>query len=102
MTTTVQFLDRLRNLGVVLTADGDRLRLSAPKNTLTPEIREELTRQKAEILRLLAAGRSDPEIAAALFVSPRTVEWHVANLYRKFELHSRAAVAAQAVRLGIA
>jgi non-specific serine/threonine protein kinase len=60
-----------------------------------------LSPREAEILRLLAAGHSDPEIAAALFVSPRTVEWHVANLYRKFELHSRAAVAAQAVRLGI-
>jgi DNA-binding CsgD family transcriptional regulator len=61
-----------------------------------------LSPREAEVLRLLAAGQSDPEIAAALFVSPRTVEWHVANLYRKFDLHSRAAVAAQAVRLGIA
>ena len=71
---------------------GDRVRLPGGA-VLSP--------REAEILRLLASGHSDPEIAEALFISPRTVEWHVANLYRKFDLHSRASVAAQAVRFGL-
>ena len=61
-----------------------------------------LTAREAEILRLLAEGRSDPEIAAALFLSPRTVQWHVANLLRKLGLPSRAAAAAHAARHGLA
>jgi predicted ATPase/DNA-binding CsgD family transcriptional regulator len=60
-----------------------------------------LSPRELEVLRLVAEGRSDPEIAAALFVSPRTVEWHVANLFRKFGLHSRAAIAAHAARHGL-
>jgi DNA-binding NarL/FixJ family response regulator len=61
-----------------------------------------LTPREQEVLRLLAEGRSDPEIAAALFVSRRTVATHVANLFRKLGVHSRAAASACAVRAGIA
>jgi predicted ATPase/DNA-binding CsgD family transcriptional regulator len=57
-----------------------------------------LTSREQEVLRLLVDGLSDQEIAAALFISPRTAQWHVANLYRKLELRSRAAVAAYATR----
>jgi predicted ATPase/DNA-binding CsgD family transcriptional regulator len=62
----------------------------------------QLTPREREVLRLLAEGRSDPEIAAALFVSRRTVATHVANLFRKLGVHSRAAASACAVRAGIA
>jgi DNA-binding NarL/FixJ family response regulator len=51
---------------------------------------------------LLAAGRSDKEIAAALFVSRRTAATHVAAILRKLGLSSRAAAAAHAVRHGLA
>jgi DNA-binding NarL/FixJ family response regulator len=61
-----------------------------------------LTRREQDVLRLLADGRSDPEIAAALFVSRRTVATHVANIFRKLGVHSRAAASAYAVREGIA
>jgi predicted ATPase/DNA-binding CsgD family transcriptional regulator len=60
-----------------------------------------LTPREADVVRLVAEGRSNPEIAAALFVSPRTVEWHLANVLRKLGLPSRAAVAAHATRLGL-
>ena len=60
-----------------------------------------MTRREREVLRLLAAGRSDPEIAEALFVSPRTVEWHVGHIFDKLGLRSRAAVAAHAARHGL-
>ncbi len=61
-----------------------------------------LTPREREVLRLLADGRSDPEIAAALFVSRRTVASHVANVFRKLSVHSRAAASVRAVRDGIA
>jgi len=63
---------------------------------------ERLTRREREVLRLVAAGRSDREIAAELSVAVRTVEWHVANLLAKLGLDSRAAAAAFAVRHGLA
>jgi len=42
------------------------------------------------VLRLLAAGGSNREIAAALFLSPRTVQRHVANAYLKIGAHNKA------------
>jgi LuxR family transcriptional regulator, maltose regulon positive regulatory protein len=42
-----------------------------------------LTRREVEVLRLLAAGKSNQEIASALFLSVRTVERHISNIYRK-------------------
>jgi DNA-binding CsgD family transcriptional regulator len=46
------------------------------------------------VLRLVAQGRSNDEIAAALFLSVRTVERHVANVYAKLALSGRSARAA--------
>jgi excisionase family DNA binding protein len=54
-----------------------------------------------EILRLVARGSSNAEIAAALFISPRTAEWHVGNIVRKLGVPSRAGAAAFAARHGI-
>jgi predicted ATPase/DNA-binding CsgD family transcriptional regulator len=61
-----------------------------------------LTPREADVLRLLAQGRSNREIGEALFVSPRTVNFHVTNLLAKLGLDSRAAAAAFAVRHGLA
>jgi DNA-binding NarL/FixJ family response regulator len=57
-----------------------------------------LSRRELEVLRLIVAGRSDREIAEALFISPRTVTTHVSNIFDKLELSSRAEAAAFAVR----
>jgi predicted ATPase/DNA-binding CsgD family transcriptional regulator len=56
-----------------------------------------LTRREQEILPLIAAGRSDPDIAQALFLSVRTVEHHVARIAAKFGVRGRFA-AVDAVR----
>jgi predicted ATPase/DNA-binding CsgD family transcriptional regulator len=60
-----------------------------------------LTAREADVLRLLAAGRSNREIAAALVVSVRTVEHHVAAVYAKIGAHRRVDAAAYARRHGL-
>ncbi|MFI5955914.1 alpha/beta fold hydrolase [Cryptosporangium sp. NPDC051539] len=60
-----------------------------------------LTEREREILREVAAGRSDAEIAAELVLSTHTVHRHVANIRRKLGQPSRAAAAATAIRLGL-
>ena len=60
-----------------------------------------LTPRELDVLRLLAAGRSDREIAEALFIGPRTVQTHVANLAAKLGVRGRAEAAVVAVRRGL-
>ncbi len=59
-----------------------------------------LSRREAEVLRLVAAGLSNREIASSLVVSEHTVHRHVANILHKLTQSTRAAAAAQATRLG--
>jgi DNA-binding NarL/FixJ family response regulator len=61
----------------------------------------DLSARELEVLRLVALGLSDREIADELVLSPHTVHRHVANIRTKLRLPSRAAAAAQAARLGL-
>jgi ATP/maltotriose-dependent transcriptional regulator MalT len=49
-----------------------------------------LSKREQEVLRLLAEGRSNPEIAERLFISVRTVQTHTENIYAKLAVHTRA------------
>jgi DNA-binding NarL/FixJ family response regulator len=60
-----------------------------------------LTPRELEVLRLVAAGRSNQQIAAALFISPKTASVHVSNILAKLGVHSRVEAAATAHRLGL-
>jgi DNA-binding CsgD family transcriptional regulator len=60
------------------------------------------TRREREILSLLAEGRTNPEIAAALSISRKTVANHVTGIFVKLEVESRSAAIAKALRLGLA
>ena len=55
----------------------------------TPGTRAVLTAQEAQIARLAGSGLTNPEIGAELFLSPRTVEWHLHKVYTKLEVSSR-------------
>jgi DNA-binding CsgD family transcriptional regulator len=61
-----------------------------------------LTVREVEVLRLIVAGKSSREIAEELVLSVRTVERHVANIYRKTDTHGRAQLATFAVRRNLA
>jgi len=49
----------------------------------------ELTAQEAQIARLARDGLSNPEIGTQLYLSPRTVEWHLRNVFSKLGISSR-------------
>ena len=66
-----------------LLATGERVR----KRTV--ETRDELTAQEEQIARLARDGLSNPEIGARLFLSPRTVEWHLRKVFSKLGINSR-------------
>ena len=73
----------------------------APSPTLSakakPVYPDELTAREVDVLHVLAQGLTDIQIAEKLFVSPRTVNWHLTSLYRKIQVTSRAAATRYAI-----
>jgi DNA-binding CsgD family transcriptional regulator len=71
-----------------LQATGERVRKRAA------ETRDDLTAQERQIARLARGGLSNAEIGARLFLSPRTVEWHLRKVFTKLGIRSRGQLAA--------
>jgi DNA-binding NarL/FixJ family response regulator len=66
-----------------------------------PESPEALTEREIEVLRLLAHGRANKEIASALTIGEKTVKTHVSNILAKLGVQSRTQAALYAVRVGL-
>ncbi len=60
-----------------------------------------LTPKEREVLRLIAAGYKNREIAERLFVSIKTIEFHRCNIMKKLDIHNQAALIRFAIRLGM-
>jgi DNA-binding NarL/FixJ family response regulator len=70
-----------------MAATGARVR---PRDVTT---RDDLTAQERQIAQLACDGLSNPEIGARLFLSPRTVEWHLHKVFAKLGVRSRRELA---------
>jgi DNA-binding CsgD family transcriptional regulator len=84
--------DMLTSMGVEAFAERARHELLATGETVrrrTVETVTELTAQEAHIARLAVEGHTNPEIGAQLFISPRTVEWHLRKVFTKLGIASR-------------
>ncbi|SFA80885.1 MULTISPECIES: response regulator transcription factor [unclassified Bacillus (in: firmicutes)] len=71
------------------------------KNNQRKEPIESLTRREIEVLKEVANGKSNKEIASTLFISEKTVKTHVSNILSKLELADRTQAALFAVRNGV-
>jgi DNA-binding CsgD family transcriptional regulator len=84
--------EALTSMGLEAFADRARHELLATGETVrkrTVATTGELTAQEAHIARLAAQGLTNPEIGAALYVSPRTVEWHLRKTFSKLGVSTR-------------
>jgi predicted ATPase/DNA-binding CsgD family transcriptional regulator len=89
-------------LSIDQAVDEARRLLAAPMSAAIPDRSSpRLSPRELDVLRLLVAGHHDREIAAALRISPRTIQTHVASLFAKFGVNSRVEVTAIAVRRGL-
>lgn len=87
----------------ILAALEDEISIVAGENrklpgiqTQTPGLVEPLTGREIELLRLIAAGLSNQQIAQSLFISLPTVKWHISNILSKLDVRSRTQAVAQA------
>jgi DNA-binding CsgD family transcriptional regulator len=88
--------DRFAQIGAEAFAERARRELTATGETvrkLTVETRDLLTPQEAQIARMASDRQTNPEIGAKLFISPRTVEYHLKKVFTKLDIGSRKELA---------
>ena len=86
------WLSRARN---ELMATGDK-----PRRRREVAEADRLTAHELQVVRVVAAGASNREAAAALFLSPKTIEFHLGHVYRKLRVRGRTELAALAIHRG--
>ena len=105
MLTTCPRRVPLSRSGMEAFAERARRELLATGETVrkrTVETLDELTPQEAQVARLAADGETNPEIGAQLFLSPRTVEWHLGKVFGKLGISSRKELRAALPNAGAA
>ena len=90
----------LRDRAVDLAAHA-RIPIKPPDRASRRGILGRLTDREVEVLRHLVAGESNAEIAASLFISPKTASVHISRILTKLDVNSRGKASAIAVREGI-
>jgi len=78
-----------------------RLRAQTADAVAARAIRTELSERELEVLRLIANGKDNAEIARELYISPKTVKNHISNILMKLQIENRIQAAVYAVRSGI-
>ena len=90
-------LDGCEALGATLWAERARVELRASGQTARrrdPSTLDDLTPQELQIAQFVACGRTNRDVAAQLFLSPRTIDFHLRNVFRKLGISSRTELAA--------
>jgi DNA-binding CsgD family transcriptional regulator len=77
-----------------LAATGETIRKRKAEST------GQLTAQEAQVVALVRDGMSNPQIGARLFISPRTVEWHLSNIFSKLHITSRRQLIQKSISIG--
>jgi LuxR family maltose regulon positive regulatory protein len=93
-----------RRLLAVLESSGTTAVIPVPSGGFSEQaqpLAEPLTKRELEVLRLIAEGFSNREIAARLFIATSTVKWHVNSVFRKLEADSRTRAVARARQTGL-
>jgi DNA-binding NarL/FixJ family response regulator len=78
-----------------------RLRSQTTSEDAAATIRAELSDREIEVLKLIANGKDNAQIARELFISPKTVKNHISNILMKLQIENRIQAAVYAVRSGI-
>ena len=95
----------LAGMGMEAFAERARRELLATGETVrkrTVDTLDELTPQEVQVARLASGGQTNPEIGAQLFLSPRTVEWHLRKVFGKLGISSRKELRAALADVGAA
>jgi DNA-binding NarL/FixJ family response regulator len=78
-----------------------RVRAATTQPAIADTIRSELSDREIDVLKLIANGKDNAQIAADLFISPKTVKNHISNILMKLQIDNRIQAAVYAVRSGI-
>jgi DNA-binding NarL/FixJ family response regulator len=79
-----------------------RVRATTADTEIAETIRTELSDRELEVLKLIANGKDNAQIAAELVISPKTVKNHISNILMKLQMQNRIQAAVYAVRSGLA